>query len=266
MTEYGTVTDPILAALEADLEGASVVAIGGGHGPAAALEAIQLHTPNITAVVGVADNGGSSGRLSPQLGIPPPGDLRRALVALTPEHSTWRDMFEYRFGDDAGEMSGHSLGNLILAALTADYGGFEEGVIEAERCLGSLGTVVPAAVEALHIRAIVDGKVVEGQLDIARIRGKITELQLVPEDAVANPRAVAAIKQADQIVLGPGSLFTSTLAAAVVPGMAEAINESAAQLVYVCNLVTQDGETLDMDGTAHLEALTSFGGLRQPAE
>ena len=264
MTDYSTVTDPLLAALEADFEGVSVVAIGGGHGLAAALEAVQLYTPNITAVVGVADNGGSSGRLSPMLGIPPPGDLRRALLALTPEHSTWRDLFEFRFGDDKGEMSGHSLGNLILAAFAADTGGFEEGVIEAERCLGSLGQVLPAATETLHLTATVDGKTVDGQLNIALTRGELTELRIEPEGALANPRAVAAIKEADQIVLGPGSLFTSTLAAVKVPGMADAINGTDAQLVYVCNLVTQDGETLDMDGIAHLEALVAHGGLRQP--
>jgi uncharacterized cofD-like protein len=262
MTDYSTVTDPLLQALEADFDGAAVVAIGGGHGLAAALQAIQLYTPNITAIVGVADNGGSSGRLSPALGIPPPGDLRRALVALSPEHSTWRDLFEYRF--DEGDISGHSLGNLMLAALAARSGGFEEGIIEAERCLGSIGTVVPVASAALTIKATIDGTTVEGQLDIARGRGRLTSIYLEPDDVSATPRALGAIKEADQIVLGPGSLFTSTIAPILVRGMAEVINEASAQLVYVCNLVTQDGETLGLDGTAHVEALTTHAGLRTP--
>jgi uncharacterized cofD-like protein len=262
MTEYGTMTDPLLQALEADFAGVAVVALGGGHGLATALEAIQLYTPNITAIVGVADDGGSSGRLSPALGIPPPGDIRMALLALTPEHSTWRDMFEYRFDD--GDIAGHSLGNLILAALAAEAGGFEEGIVEAGRCLGALGSVIPAATEALTVSAVIDGTVVQGQLNIALTAGELTELRLEPADVTATPRALVAIKEADQIVLGPGSLFTSTIAAAAVPGMADAINASAGQLVYVCNLITQNGETLGMDGIAHVEALTAIGGLRPP--
>lgn len=262
MTNSGTMTDPLLAALEADFAGVAVVAIGGGHGLATALRGIQLYTPNVTAIVGVADDGGSSGRLSPALGIPPPGDIRMALLALTPEHSTWRDMFEYRFDD--GDIAGHSLGNLILAALAAEAGGFEDGIIEAERCLGSLGSVVPAAVEALTVSAIIDGNLVQGQLNVARTAGELTELKLEPPEVTATPRAIAAIKGAEQIVLGPGSLFTSTIAAVAVPGMADAINASAAQLVYVCNLITQNGETLGMDGTAHVDALTAVGGLRSP--
>lgn len=262
MTDSGVATDPLLAALEADFEGPAAVALGGGHGLATVLEAIQLYTPNVTAVVGVADNGGSSGRLTPALGIPPPGDLRRALLALTPEHSTWRDLFEHRFDD--GDIAGHSLGNLILAALAAKAGGFEEGVMEAERCLGSLGTVVPAATEPLSISATVDGKEVQGQLNIARTAGDLTELRLEPTTVMANPRAVSAIKGASQIVLGPGSLFTSTIAAVAVPGMAEAINAAEGQLVYVCNLVTQDGETLGMDASAHLDALAQHGRVRTP--
>ncbi|MEE8331308.1 MAG: uridine diphosphate-N-acetylglucosamine-binding protein YvcK [Acidimicrobiia bacterium] len=262
MTDYGTMTDPLLQALEADFEGVEVVALGGGHGLATALQAIQLVTPSITAIVGVADNGGSSGRLSPALGIPPPGDLRRALVALTPAHSTWRDLFEFRF--DEGDIAGHSLGNLMLAAMAAEAGSFDEGVMEAERCLGSIGSVVPAATESLTMKAVIDGKAVHGQLNIAQTAGEITELTLEPADVAANPRALAAIKGAGQIVLGPGSLFTSTLGAVAVPGMADAINASEAQLVYVCNLITQDGETLGMDGAAHIEALSSHGRLRRP--
>jgi len=262
MTDYRTETDPLLAALEADLEGVAVVAIGGGHGLAAALEAVQLYTPNVTAIVGVADNGGSSGRLSPALGIPPPGDLRRALIALTPEHSTWRDLFEFRFED--GDIAGHSLGNLILAALSAEAGGFDEGIIEAERCLGSLGAVIPAATEPLTMRAVIDDEVIEGQLAIARAQGKLSSLMLEPAHVGANPRAIGAVKDAQQVILGPGSLFTSTIGAVIVPGLVDAINESPAQLVYVCNLVTQNGETLGMSGSDHVEALTAVAGLRTP--
>lgn len=259
---YDTVTDPLLEAIVGAPEGPAVVAIGGGHGLAQALAAIQLFTPAITAIVGVSDDGGSSGRLRPALDIPPPGDVRRALLALTPEHSTWTDLFAYRF--EEGDIAGHSLGNLMLAALAKRQGTFEEGVAEAARCLGSLGQVVPVANEPLTLRAERDGKAVRGQLEIAQGRGEITALEVEPESAEPTASALAAIKEADQIVLGPGSLFTSTIAPLRVRGVAEAVNGADAQLVFVCNLVTQDGETLHLDGPGHLDALMAIGGLRQP--
>ncbi len=257
-----TATDPFLEALEADLEAPAVTALGGGHGLARALEAIQLYTSDVSAVVSVADDGGSSGRLAPALGIPPPGDIRRCLVALTPDQSSWRDLFEFRF--EGGDVEGHSLGNFMIVALASLTGGFEEGVLEAERCLGSIGSVIPVALEAMRLRAIIDDAPVEGQLAIARHRGALSSIEVLPKGVEGNPRAVEAIRRAEQIVLGPGSLFTSTIATLLVDGIAEAVNASDAVLVYVCNLVTQDGETLGLGAGAHLDALREVAGIRSP--
>ncbi len=255
-------TETLLEALEAEFEGPAVVAIGGGHGLAQALLAVQHYAADITALVGVADNGGSSGRLRPALGIPPPGDIRRCLIALSPDASVWRELFSFRF--DEGDIGGHSLGNLILAALTEIEGGFEAALRIAETCLGAVGRVVPAATEPLHLEAVVDGTVVDGQLAIARSRGKITDLRIVPGDVEPSPWGLEAIAAADQIVLGPGSLYTSVIPPLLVPGVAEAINDSDAVLVYVCNLVTQDGETLGMTGVDHVDALGALGRVRSP--
>ncbi len=262
MTSMRVELDPLLESLAVDFEGPAVVAIGGGHGLAQALLAAQEYAYSLTAVVGVADNGGSSGRLAPALEIPPPGDMRRCLLALTPKPSVWRDLFDYRF--EQGDVSGHSLGNLVLAALTEITGDFEDALRTAELYLGAVGTVVPVARRPLDLVATIDGRTVTGQAAISRTRGQITALRTVPESCDANPRALAAIAEADQIVLGPGSLYTSTIAALSVPGIVDAVNAARARLAYVCNLVTQDGETIAMDAAAHVDALTGLTGLRQP--
>lgn len=239
-----------------------VVAVGGGHGLAQALAAITRYAGSVTAVVTVADDGGSSGRLAPALDIPPPGDIRRCLLALTPGDSVWRRLFDHRFA--GGDVSGHSLGNLIIAALSEIEGSFEAALRRAEQLLGAVGSVVPASPLHLRLQADYGGVVITGQVAIARARGRIRSLRVLPEDAEASASAVAAIEAADQIVLGPGSLYTSVIAAMVVPGIAEAIDRSPARLVYVANLVTQDGETLGMDAVDHLEALLDLTGVRSP--
>jgi uncharacterized cofD-like protein len=257
---------PVLEALLDDLEssddGVSVVAFGGGHGLASALRAIQDYAGRISAVVTVADDGGSSGRLSPDLEIPPPGDIRRALLALSPTPSVWRDLMAFRFED--ADVAGHSLGNLLLAALTEITGDFEEALRTAGGMLGARGEVIPAARRPLVLEAVVEGEVIRGQVAIATAAGPPTELRLVPEETEATPAALDAVAGADQIVLGPGSLFTSVIAGLKVGALAEAINASAARLVYVCNLTTQDGETLGMSGGDHVAALTAHGGIRPP--
>lgn len=255
-------SDPLLAALEAELVGPNVVAVGGGHGLAQALAAVRGYAGTVHAVVTVADDGGSSGRLAPGLDIPPPGDIRQCLIALTPDDSMWRRLFEYRF--DGSDVAGHSLGNLIIAALSDLEGSFERGLLQAEVLLRAAGSVVPAAPQRLHLEAVVDGATVSGQTAISNARGRVTELYASPRETEATPRALEAIHEAEQIVLGPGSLYTSVMAAMVVPGIVEAINESSAKLVYVCNLITQDGETLGMDGADHLDALLSLTGVRPP--
>lgn len=250
--------DPLLL----DPTGPAVVAIGGGHGLAAALEAVQLYAGRITAVVSVADDGGSSGRLIRAMGMPAPGDIRRCLLALTPEPSLVSELFAHRFS--SGDVSDHSLGNLMLAALAELYGDFDTAVEAAGRMLGTVGDVVGSTSTPVGLRATVGGMVVEGQGRIARARGGVESIDLVPSGVPANPKALEAIATADQIVLGPGSLFTSVIAALLVPGIAGAVMAASARRVFVCNLVTQDGETWDMDGNGHVDALAAMVGIEGP--
>lgn len=250
--------DPFLLAPD----GPAVVAIGGGHGLAAALEAVQLYAGRVTAIVSVADDGGSSGRLTEALRIPAPGDIRRCLLALTPEPSLIAELFAHRFS--AGDISDHSLGNLMLAALADLFGDFTAAVAAAGRLLGAVGEVVPATPTPVGLRATVAGRSVEGQVTIARGRGEIQAIELFPTDPEPAPAALEAIASADQIVLGPGSLFTSVIAALLVPGLSEAVMAASARRVFVCNLVNQDGETWDLDGPGHVAALSRFGGIDGP--
>ena len=256
-----------LAELEYDLDGPRVVAIGGGHGLASALIAIRDYAATTTAIVSVADDGGSSGRLINQLGIPAPGDIRRCLLALTPDPSVWSDLFSYRFeaDDEDGivDVSGHSLGNLIIAALTDIAGDFAAAVDWAGSLLGAMGEVIPAADKVAHLSAIVDGRVVDGQARIGSANGTIERILVGPDGVAAHPHAVEAIEAADQIVIAPGSLFTSVIAALAVPGIVDAVNRSNGSIAVVLNMVTEDAESLGMDGVAHIEALERVGGLER---
>jgi len=264
----GTDTETFLEVIEFGGGGPRVAAIGGGTGLASALEAIRGYAGSISAVVTVADDGGSSGRLAPSLDIPPPGDIRKCLIALTPEESVWRQLFEHRF--TGADVEGHSLGNLIIAALADIEGSFELALRSAEHLLGALGSVIPASPLHLELEAVIDGKPVTGQVNISLAQGTVERIGVVPRDAavsgdaVASESAVRAIEAADQIILGPGSLYTSVIAALVVPGITDAVNRSDARLVYVTNLVTQDGETLGMDAADHLDALLHMTGVRPP--
>lgn len=262
MSEYETLLDPLLEEIELDYEGLRVVCLGGGHGLAQALLAVQEYADVISAVVSVADDGGSSGRLAPAFDMPPPGDTRRALLALSPPDTLWYQMMEHRFAE--GDVAGHSLGNLILAALTQMTGGLEEALETTGRLLGARGEVVPAATMPLQLEATVGDRVVTGQAAITRSRGGVRDLRVLPGDAVATRAATAAIGSADQVVVGPGSLFTSLIADLKVPGIAEAVNASEAELIYVANLTSQDGETLGMDLGDHVRALVSHAGVRAP--
>lgn len=250
-----------LESLLLDPEGPSVVAVGGGHGQAAALEAIQTYAGNVSALVSVADDGGSSGRLT-SLGIPPPGDVRRCLLALTPEPSLWSELFAHRF--EGADVREHSLGNLILAALTDLYGDFSSAVMTASRMLGTLGEVIPVADQPITLSAVVDGRRVTGQVAIAQSRGHISDLSIDPSDTAATRQALEAVAGADQIVIGPGSLYTSLISALKVQMLATAVMGSPARRVFVMNLVTQDGETLGMSGEDHLDALATHLGIYGP--
>ena len=262
MRRTETESQALLQQLEDSMEGPAVVAIGGGQGLSRVLRAALAYAGHVDAVVTVADDGGSSGRLAPHLDIPPPGDIRRCLLALTPDDSLWKSVFDYRFV--GADVAGHSLGNLILAGLADIEGSFEEALIRAERLLGAEGSVIPAGGERLRLEIESDGEVITGQVAVSLHRGPVDAIRVLPDSTAATPRAVRAIESADQVILGPGSLMTSTIAAMRVPGITEAINRTGADLIYVSNLVTQDGETLGMDGIDHLDALLRLTGVRPP--
>ncbi len=232
--------------------GPRVVAIGGGHGLAATLRSVRTYTDRVTAIVSVADDGGSSGRLRELLHIIPPGDLRKCLIALSEPGSILAAAFDQRFTEE--ELAGHSLGNLILAGLMDSTGDPVAALDEACRLLGATGRVLPTTTEPVVLKARTDCGLVTGQVAVNRT-DHIRAVSLVPADPPAPAAAVEALAAADQIVLGPGSLFTSVLAALAVPGIRDGINSSSAQRVYVCNLRPQDPETASFDVAMHVAAL-----------
>lgn len=240
--------------------GPSVVAIGGGHGLAATLAAARTYAGQVTAVVSVADDGGSSGRIRRSVGIPAPGDLRRCLVALADPDSVWAQAFDHRFG--AGDLEGHALGNLIIAGLSETTGDFTVALHEAARLLGVGGRVLPVTTSPTILRASVNGAEVIGEVEVNESVGPITSVSVVGPDgteAKAHHSVVEAVAEADQVVIGPGSLFTSVLAACVVPGMCEALDARGGGRVYVANLAPEHRETEGMSLTQHLTALGDHG-------
>ncbi len=270
MTQPELATKLDLNPFRLDPAGPKVVAIGGGHGLAAALEAVQSYASHITAVVSVADDGGSSGRLTSGMGVPAPGDIRRCLLALTPDPGIWYELFNYRFpGEPDGssdtspqDVGGHALGNLLLVALADLCGGdFALAVKQAGSLLGALGTVVPATTEPAWLSADIAGRRIDGQVAVSTTPGGIDRLVLGPDGIAANPDALAAMAAADQIVLGPGSLFTSVIAALAAPGMAAAVESARGRIVSVLNLVTQNHETSGLSGWDHLRAFGLHVGL-----
>jgi uncharacterized cofD-like protein len=229
----------------------AVVALGGGHGTAVTLRAARRYAGTLTGVVSVADDGGSSGRLRELLNVVALGDIRKCLVALA-EDSPLARAFEHRF--EEGELGGHALGNLILAGLVEATGDLVTGVRAAADLLGAEGDVLPATSEKVVLKAEAANGSVAGQVAVMGTAGILT-VDLVPGDAQPPTLAVERIRQADQIVIGPGSLFTSVLAASAVRGIAEAVREAKGQRVYVCNLHPQFPETAGYDVAAHVEAL-----------
>jgi uncharacterized cofD-like protein len=234
-----------------------VTGLGGGHGLAVTLQAALLFADEVSGVVTVADDGGSSGRLTRDLGIPPPGDIRNCLVALADESPLAR-AYQHRF--TAGALAGHTLGNLLIAALTEMNGDFTAAVGRAGELLAARGRVFPATTEIVSLRAQANGKVVEGQVAVVQTASPIQAVFLSPPDPVAEPCAVEAIIHADQVVLGPGSLFTSLIATLMVPGIRRALGETTARRVFVCNSRTQAGETTNLSASAHLESLLAHAG------
>jgi uncharacterized cofD-like protein len=235
-----------------------VVALGGGHGLAVALQAIRRYAGDITAVVSVADDGGSSGRLRRSMNVPAPGDLRKCLVALASDAGIWPEAFEHRF--DAGELAGHPLGNLVLVGLHETFGDLSAALDEAGRLLGAVGRVRPATIDPVVLRARVDGRPVEGQVAIEQAAGgPVTDVHLAPADVRACPDALDALARADQIVLAPGSLYTSLVAVLVVPEIRAALARAAGRTVQICNLRSEH-ETVGLSGTDHLRVVLEHGG------
>ena len=223
--------------------GPRIVAIGGGTGLSVLLRGLKAHTDNLSAIVTVADDGGSSGRLRRELGVLPPGDFRNCLVAMSDSESLVRELFQYRF-DQGDGLEGHSFGNLFIVAMTNVTGSFEQALQESSRVLAVHGQILPATVANLRLSArLTNGSVVHGESNITERGGSIERLMIEPQDADAHPLAVEAIEQAQVIVIGPGSLYTSILPNLLVSGIASAVRRSGADKVYVCNVATQKGET-----------------------
>ena len=235
------------------------VAIGGGTGLPSVLRCLLDSGFETSAIVTMADDGGSSGMLRRDLGILPPGDIRNCLVAMAAEGNPFRELFQYRF--DAGEgLEGHALGNLIIAALTDTCGSFMTAIEAAEKMLDSRGRVLPSTLQNVQLTAVgANGNLLRGQSRIAHTVGPIARVHMEPDRPVAYPPAIEATKMADVIVVGPGSLFTSLLPNFMVDGLIESVRRSSAVKVYVCNLANAHGETSGMDAADHVEALVAHG-------
>ncbi|HEX8804319.1 MAG TPA: gluconeogenesis factor YvcK family protein [Acidimicrobiales bacterium] len=238
-----------------------VVALGGGHGLAASIRAARGYARRVTAVVSTADDGGSTGRLRSGMALPAPGDVRHCLAAMAgPQSGPLAEALEYRF--DGTDVAGHALGNLVLAALTAVTGDFVAAVDEAARLLAldpDEARVLPATAEPVELRAVtVGGEEVVGQVAVSG-RTDIDCVRVVPEGPPAPAEVVEALLDADQVVIGPGSLYTSVLAAAVVDDVRRALADSAGLRVYVCNLRAETSETRGYDVADHLAALARHG-------
>ncbi len=247
--------------LSSPRNGPRVVSIGGGTGQPTLLRGLKTYTDRITAVVTVADDGGSSGRLRRDLGILPPGDFRNCLVALSEVEPLLEELFQYRFGKDSGALDGHAFGNLFLVAMTGITGDFELAVRESSRVLAVRGEVLPSTLADVTLHAeLVDGTIVSGESRLPEGTAAVRRAFLTPEQPHGYPDAVAAILEADLIVLGPGSLYTSVIPNLLVPDIVRAVRSSPAVKVYVCNVATQPGETDQFGVLEHVQALREHVG------
>jgi uncharacterized cofD-like protein len=246
--------------------GPHIVLIGGGHGLSTLLAGLKDYTYNLTAIVTVADDGGSSGRLRRSMGILPPGDIRNCLAALSDDEALLGQLFQYRFSGDDGDLEGHSFGNLFISALAEITGSFEEAVAESGRVLGVHGRVLPATLH--NVKLVADVVLpynvsevrVEGESHIPKIAGEVRRVWLEPNNPSAYPGVIQAILIADLIVIGPGSLYTSILPDLLVPDIIEAIRASRALKIYVCNVATQPGETDGYTCGDHVRVLDEHVG------
>lgn len=248
--------------------GPRITVIGGGTGLSTMLRGLKLFTENITAVVTVADNGGSSGMLREDLGMLPPGDIRNCILALADVEPLMSDLLNYRFKD--GRLNGQNFGNLLIAAMNAVSGNFADAVRNVSNVLAVKGVVLPVSLQDIQIGArLKDGTTILGESEIghrlAVAQNPIEEIFMQPADAPALSEAVTALKRSDVIVIGPGSLYTSLIPNLLFPEICKAIADSRAPKIYVCNLMTQPAETLDYDAAHHLRTLLRHAGRERAA-
>jgi uncharacterized cofD-like protein len=242
-----------------------VVGLGGGTGLSSVLRGLKEYPLNITAIVTVSDDGGSSGRLRSCLNIPPPGDIRNCMVALAEKESVMEKIFSHRFTDDCGELYGHSLGNLIIAGLGQINNDFYHGIKDASEVLAIRGRVLPATNKGFVLQAVMtDGTVVEGETAITAHPSAIEKLSIITEDIQALPESIQAIREADIIIVGPGSVYTSIIPNMLVPGISEEIAASKAMKFFICNVMTQPGESDDFSASAHLLAILKQINISNP--
>ena len=263
LNQQGHVVDVMYAHTRRS-KGLKVVAIGGGTGLPSVLRGLKPYTNNITAVVTVADDGGSSGRLRRDLGVLPPGDLRNNIVALSDDENAMTRLFQYRFKN--GELDGHAFGNLFISALAGITGSLETALIETARVLNMQGRVLPATLEEVNLAADVQldpdhpTRHIVGESSISDAGGRIEHIYLLPDNAPAYDGSVQAILEADIVILGPGSLYTSILPNLLVKGIAEALRATSAYKIYACNVATQPGETDGYTVADHVLALEKHIG------
>lgn len=245
------------------MENLRVAALGGGSGLSTLLRGLKKYFSNITAIVNVADDGGSSGILRNELGVLPPGDIRNCLVALSEEESLMSRLFQYRF-PAKGSLAGHSFGNLFLTAMSAISGGFDNAIADSGEVLAIRGRVLPVTLSSVTLEAEMEnGKVIKGESSISKTEDRIKKISLTPFFPPAAPDVLDAIKNADVIIFGPGSLYTSIIVNLLVDGVVDAIRASRAYKIYICNIMTQPGETSGYKLSDHVNALEehSYKGI-----
>lgn len=240
-----------------------VVAIGGGTGLSTLLRGLKKYDIDITAIVTVADDGGSSGKLRTELGVLPPGDIRNCLVALAEEENLITKLFQYRFPKKGG-LSNHSFGNLFITALTSVSGGFDKAISSAADVLAIKGKVLPISLDNVKLKAtLVDGRIVNGESRISKSKSAISMVEITPKNAAVEKNVVDSILKADFILLGPGSLYTSVIVNLLFNGVVSALKKSKAKKIYISNIMTQAGETTNFSLSDHINAIEkhSYKGI-----
>lgn len=242
--------------------GPKIVVIGGGTGLSTLLRGLKQYSANITAIVTVADDGGSSGRLRREIGVLPPGDIRNCISALADEEKLLTELFQYRF-EAGGGLVGHSFGNLFLTAMTEITGDLEQAIAASSKVLAIRGKVLPATLTDVNLWArLKDGRLIQGESNITEAGGQIEEIGCYPENPIALPAAIRAIEEAEYIVIGPGSLYTSVIPNLLVPDIRAAIAGADVPRIYVCNIMTQPGETDGYTVSDHLRAIDQISEYR----